>query len=55
MVLLFDEVEGLSQVNWHDVGMHVALQCTEMVGDDEAAPQICQSPPTIILCIAIFG
>ncbi len=24
-VLLFGEVERLSQVNWHDVGMHAAL------------------------------
>ncbi len=28
--LLFDEIERLSQVNWHDVGMHAELQHTDM-------------------------
>ncbi len=28
--LLFDEVKGLSQGNWHDVGMHAALNYTDM-------------------------
>ncbi len=28
--LLFEEVERLSQVNWHDVGMHATLEPTDM-------------------------
>ncbi len=28
--LLFDKVEMLSQVNWHDVGVHAVLSYTDM-------------------------